>query len=57
MFFDVLLIFPIINFFKKEIGGIPSVSNSLEPDQARHHVGPELGQNCLQRLSVDLPLV
>ena len=27
------------------------VSNSLDPDQARHFVGPDLGPNCLQRLS------
>ena len=27
------------------------VSNSLEPDQARRNVGPDLGPNCLQRLS------
>ena len=29
------------------------MSNSLDPDQARHFVGPDLGPNCLQRLSVD----
>ena len=29
------------------------VSNSLDPDQARHFVGPGLGPNCLQRLSAD----
>ena len=28
-------------------------SNSLDPDQARHFVGPDLGPNCLQRLSAD----
>ena len=28
------------------------VSNSLAPDQARHFVGPDLGPNCLQVLSV-----
>ena len=27
--------------------------NSLNPDQARHIVGPGLGPNCLQNLSVD----
>ena len=27
------------------------MSNSLDPDQARHFVRPDLGQNCLQRLS------
>ena len=30
------------------------VSNSLDPDQARHFVWPDLGQNCLQRLSADI---
>ena len=29
------------------------VSKSLDPDQARHFVGPDLGPNCLQRLSAD----
>ena len=30
-----------------------SVSNCLVPDQARRFVGPDLGTNCLQRLSAD----
>ena len=30
------------------------VSNSLDPDQARHFVGPDLGPNCLQRLSAEI---
>ena len=29
------------------------VSNSLDPDQALQNVGPDLGPNCLQRLSAD----
>ena len=29
------------------------MSNSLDPDQAQHLVGPDLGPNCLQRLSID----
>ena len=29
------------------------MSNSLDPDQARQNVGPDLGPNCLQRLSAD----
>ena len=29
------------------------VPNSLAPDQARQNVGPDLGPNCLQRLSAD----
>ena len=27
------------------------MSNSLDPDQAQHFVGPDLGLTCLQRLS------
>ena len=29
------------------------MSNSLDPDQARHFVWPDLGPNCLQKLSAD----
>ena len=29
------------------------VSNSLDPDQARHYVGPDLGPNGLQMLLAD----
>ena len=29
------------------------VVNSLDPDQAQHFVGPDLGPSCLQRLSAD----
>ena len=29
------------------------VANSLDPDQARQDVGPDLDPNCLQRLSAD----
>ena len=29
------------------------MSNSFDPDQARHFVRPDLGPNCLQRLSSD----
>ena len=29
------------------------MSKSLDPDQARHFVGPDLGPNCLQNLSAD----
>ena len=29
-------------------------SNSLDPDQAQHFVGPDMGPNCLQRLSADI---
>ena len=30
------------------------MSNSLNPDQAQHFVGPDLGPNCLQSLSADI---
>ena len=29
------------------------MSNSLDPDQAQHFVKPDLGPNCLQKLSAD----
>ena len=29
------------------------VANSLDPDQARHYVGPDLSPNCLRCLSAD----
>ena len=29
------------------------MSNSLDPDQARQFVGPDLGPNCLPRLSAN----
>ena len=29
------------------------MSNSLDPDQARHFIGPDLGPNCLQKFSAD----
>ena len=38
---------------KKKAIKLLSVSNSLDPDQDRHSVGPDLGSDCLQRLSAD----
>ena len=29
------------------------MSNGLDPDQDLHSVGPDLGPNCLQRLTAD----
>ena len=29
------------------------MSNSFDQDQDRHNVGPDLGPNCLQRLSAE----
>ena len=44
-----LLSFFKITFFKNSFRNTARVSNSLEPDQARHVVGPDLGPSCLQR--------
>ena len=40
-------------FSKKYFRNTIRVSNSLEPDQAPHSVGPDLDPNCLQKLSAD----
>ena len=54
MIFCCLLIFFRINFSKNSYNNTIRVSNILDPDQARHYVGPDLDPNCLQRLSADL---
>ena len=42
------------DFSKSTFSKISSrVSNSLDPDQAQHDVGPDLGLKCLQRLSAE----
>ena len=43
----------IIDFLEKKIRSTIRVSNSLDPDQDRQNVGPDLGPNCLHRLSAD----
>ena len=53
MAFCRLLIFFKIIFLKNSFRTTIRVSNSLESDQARHFVGPDLGPNCLQMLSAD----
>ena len=41
-------------FFLRIMSATVSVSNGLEKDQDQQHsVGPDLGLNCLQRLSAD----
>ena len=40
-------------FRKKFLQNAIRVSNSLDPDQARQNVAPDLGPNCLQRYSAD----
>ena len=39
--------------FQKILLGTLAQSYSLDPDQDRQNVGPDLGPNCLQRLPVD----
>ena len=53
MLFCRLLVFFQNQLFGKILSGISSVSSSLDSDQARHSVGPDLGPNCLQKLSAD----
>ena len=45
-------IFSKSTFSKISFRNTTKVSKSLDPDQARRVVGPDLGPNCLQRLSV-----
>ena len=53
MIFCRLLTFFKIIFFKNSFRNTIRLSNSLDPDQARHFVGLDLGPNCLQRSSAD----
>ena len=40
------------HFSKDSFRNTIIVSNSLDSDQERQNVGPDLGQNCLQRFSI-----
>ena len=53
MLFCHLMIFFKTNFLKNSFRNTIRVSSSLDPNQARHFVVPDLGPNCLQRLSAD----
>ena len=53
LFFCSLWTFFKLSFKKKSFRNTISVSNSSDPDQARHLVGPDRDPNCLQRLSTD----
>ena len=48
-----LLIFTKFTISKNSFTNTIRVPNSLDPDQVRRFVGPDLGLNCLQRLSAD----
>ena len=53
MLFYCLQLFSRLTFCKKAFRNTIRVSNSLDPDQVQHFVGPDLGPNCLQRLSAE----
>ena len=53
MIFCRLQIFFKIKFFKKIPSDTIRESNRLDPDQAQHSVGPDLGPICLRRASED----
>ena len=53
MLYCCLLIFSKSTFSKNSLKITIRMSNSWDPDQARHFVGPDLGPNCLQQLSAD----
>ena len=53
MIFVVCRLYSKSKFSKISFRNAIRMSNSLDPDQARHFVGPDLGPNCLQRLSAD----
>ena len=49
-FLNVFLFFFQMNIFINKFQEYTQVSNILNPEQARQHVGPVLDANCLQRL-------
>ena len=53
VFFVVCCIFSKLTFSKNYFRNIIRMLNSLDPDQARHIVGPDLGPICLPWLSAD----
>ena len=46
----LLIFFSKSTSFQNSFRNTTRASNSLDPDQARYYVGPDLGPNCLQRL-------
>ena len=51
LFCRLLIFFQIQHFHKNSLRNTIRVPNSLDPDQAGHSIGPDLGPNCLQKLS------
>ena len=52
-FFFTVLIFFKINFLEKFFQDYNQSVNNLDPDKTQHFVGPDLGPNCLQRISAE----
>ena len=50
----VCWLFSKLTFSKSSFGNTIRVSKLLDPDQERCSVSPDLGPNCLQRLSADV---
>ena len=46
-------LFQKLSFSKKSLENTIRESNSLDSNLVRHHVGPDLSPNCLERLSAD----
>ena len=51
--FFYLLMFFKFNFFEKFFHEYHQSVKNLDPDQAQHFVGPDLGPKCLQKLPAD----
>ena len=52
-FRHLLIFFSKSSFLKNSLRNTIKVTDSLDQDHARCFVGPDLGPNCLQRLSAD----
>ena len=53
IFHNFVAVFSRLSFLKNSFTNSIRVSNCLDPDQDRPFVGPDLGPNCLQKLSAD----
>ena len=53
IFQNQFVVVVVVFFQKKYFRIIGRVSNNLDPDLALRFAGPDLGPNCLQRLSAD----
>ena len=53
IFQNQFVVVVVVFFLKKYFRNIGRVSNNLDPDLALRFAGPDLGPNCLQKLSAD----